>query len=73
MHLRLGVYKGPKSINKEMVNLEIHDTSGDENLSTNRKIVYKDADLFFLCVAVNNRNSLTNITRWKSELQDVEP
>ncbi len=32
----LDVYRGVKAVRKEQVSLEIHDTSGDENLGTNR-------------------------------------
>ena len=32
----LDVYKGPKNVDKQMVDLEIHDTSGDENLGASR-------------------------------------
>ena len=48
----LDVYKGVKTVRKEQVELEIHDTSGDDNLGTNRKVVYKNADLFLLCCSV---------------------
>ena len=45
----LDIYMGPKNINKEMIEVEIHDTSGDEHVAQNRKVVYKDSDLFLLC------------------------
>ena len=49
----LDVYRGTKNIAKKSVEVEIHDTSGDEHLGVNRKVQYKDADCFMICVAVN--------------------
>ena len=57
----LDVYKGTKGINKEQVELELHDTSGDDNLEANRKVQYTGADCFMICIAVNNRSSFTNL------------
>ena len=36
----LDVYRGKKSINKRDVELELHDTSGDNNMEAARKIQY---------------------------------
>lgn len=36
----LDVYEGVKNVAKKQVNLEIHDTSGDEHLGTNRQVQY---------------------------------
>ena len=57
----LDVYHGTKSLNKRQLDLELHDTSGDENLAANRKVVYEKADLFMLCVATNSKDSLRNV------------
>ena len=65
----LDVYKGPKNINKKRVMLEIHDTSGDEHLGTNRRVVYVGCDVFIICLAVNNRTSLENVQKWKTEVR----
>ena len=67
----LDVYKGPKNINKKRVMLEIHDTSGDEHLGTNRKVVYRGSDVFIICLAVINRTSLENVGKWKNEVQEA--
>ena len=32
----LDIYRRPMNINKEMVELEIHDTNGDEHVASNR-------------------------------------
>lgn len=49
----LDVYKGIKNVKKKQIEIEIHDTSGDEHLGVNRKVQYKDADVFMICVACN--------------------
>ena len=36
----LDVFKGTKNIDGHTVDVEIHDTSGDEHLGTNRKVQY---------------------------------
>ena len=33
----LDIYSGTKNVNNKELSLEIHDTSGDEHLGTNRK------------------------------------
>ena len=53
----LDVYKGRKNVESNQVDVEIHDTSGDENLSVSRHIQYNNTDLFVLCVAVDLRAS----------------
>ena len=68
----LDIYRDTKNINKEMVELEIHDTSGDEHIASNRKVVYKEADLFLLCCNAVHRSSLDNIPKWKAEIREVE-
>ena len=67
----LDVYQGTKSINKQQVDLEIHDTSGDDNLAQNRKVQYQNAHVFMICVAVNDENSFNNIEKWKTEIRSV--
>ena len=64
----LDVYRGIKNVQKKQIEIEIHDTSGDEHLGVNRKVQYKDADVFMICVAANNRESLENAIRWKAEI-----
>ena len=51
---------------------EIHDTSGDDNLSNQRKVLYKGTDVFMICVAVNRQASFDNIEKWRKEIQAVE-
>ena len=69
----LDVYRGPKNIDKEMVELEIHDTSADHHVASNhRKVVYKDADLFLICCNAVQRSSLDNIPTWREEIREVE-
>ena len=53
----LDVYKGRCNVESTKVDVEIHDTSGDENLSVNRHVQYNDTDMFVLCVAVDLRAS----------------
>ena len=68
----LDVYRGIKAVKKYQLNIEIHDTSGDEHLGVNRKVQYRGADCFMICVACNNQESLDNVNRWKVEIQDIE-
>ena len=69
----LDVYKGRKNVESTPVDVEIHDTSGDENLSVSRNIQYSDTDLFVLCVAVDLRASFQNVKRWVSEIKQAQP
>ena len=50
----LDVYAGIKPVCRVPMNLEIHDTAGDENLMPGRNIQYQNADVFMLCVPVAN-------------------
>ena len=69
----LDIYSGTKNVNNKELSLEIHDTSGDEHLGTNRKAQYQNADVFAICVAANNRESYDHIAAWKAEIESVEP
>lgn len=69
----LDVYKGIKNVKKKQLEIEIHDTSGDEHLGVNRKVQYKDADCFMICVGCNQESSLESVARWKAEIQEIEP
>ena len=64
----LDVYRGIKNVQKKQIEIEIHDTSGDEHLGVNRKVQYKDADVFMICVAANNPASLENTFKWRAEI-----
>ena len=64
----LDIYKGQKALNKEQVDVEIHDTSGDKQLAESRRVQYAGADVFMLCVAVNKRSSFDNIKDWVTEI-----
>ena len=39
--------------------MEVHDTGGDPEYESNRKMVYQGADLFLLCVSAD-RNDYRN-------------
>ena len=68
----LDIYRGVKNVKKTQIEIEIHDTSGDQHLGVNRATQYKNADVFMICVAVNSRDSFDNIINWKTEIYDVE-
>ena len=68
----LDVFRGVKKVRKQQFHLEIHDTSGDENLGVNRKIQYQNADCFMICVASDKRDSFDNIPKWMAEIQLIE-
>ena len=68
----LDVYKGTKNVKKKQYEIEIHDTSGDEHLGVNRRVQYKDADCFMICVAANQPSSFEHISMWKHEIQEIE-
>ena len=55
------------------MDIQIHDTSGDDWLSSQRRVVYKGADLFILCVSPDSKESFQNIEKWRKELQLAEP
>ena len=57
----LDVYRGTKNIKGKQVEIELHDTSGDEHLGVNRKVQYQDADCFMICVACNALSSFESI------------
>ena len=67
----LDVFTGSKNVSKQTVDVEIHDTSGDEHLGTNRKIQYVGSDCFMICVAANYMVSYENIKNWLLEIQEV--
>ena len=66
----LDVYKGTKNVKGKQIEIEIHDTSGDEQLGVNRKTQYQGGDVFMICVAVNNQDPLTSVGRWKNEIKE---
>ena len=68
----LDVFRGTKNVDGKQVDVEIHDTSGDDHLGVNRKVQYQDADCFMICVACNVRESFDNIGKWKAEIMQVE-
>ena len=39
----------------------------------NRKVQYKGADVFMICVAANQRSSFDNIEKWAKEICKVKP
>ena len=52
--------------------LEVYDTSADEKLSKQRQRIYKNTDLFIICVSSVSRDSLKSIAKWKAEIRTVE-
>ena len=50
----LDEYKGTKNFMKQEIQVEIHDTSGDDLFGVNRTIKYRGADVFMICVAIND-------------------
>ena len=69
----LDVYKGTKAVRRRQIDIEIHDTSGDEHLGVNRQIQYKGADIFIVCVAANAPDSLNNVPKWTTEIRSIRP
>ena len=69
----LDVYKGIKRVGKHQLDIEIHDTSGDEHLGVNRKVQYTGADVFMICVAANKPDSLTSVSKWRTEIIEACP
>ena len=68
----LDVYRGTKNIKGKQVEIELHDTSGDEHLGVNRKVQYQDADCFMICVACNALSSFESIEKWKAEIHEID-
>ena len=50
----LDVYKGVKNVMRQKIDIEIHDTSGDQHLGVNRAAQFRGADCFLICVAANS-------------------
>ena len=69
----LDVYKGTKAVKRRQIDIEIHDTSGDEHLGVNRQIQYKGSDVFIVAVAANNPDSLQSVPRWVTEIRSIRP
>ena len=69
----LDVYKGTKAVKRRQIDIEIHDTSGDEHLGVNRQIQYKGSDVFIVAVAANNPDSLKNVPKWVTEIRSIRP
>ena len=67
------VYKGTKNLYDTQVELEIHDTGGDEAYTANGKITYQDADVFIICASTNSTDSFDHIEAWRDMIQSVEP
>ena len=67
----MDIYNGRLSINEQQVDVEFHDTSGADNLAQNRKVIYESADVFMICIATHDENSLRNVDKWKSEIRSV--
>ena len=54
--------------------LDIWDTGGQEEFRSVRPVSYNGADVFIVCFAVNERNSLENACgKWLKELEDTGP
>ena len=69
----LDVYQGTKNVKKRQIDIEIHDTSGDEQLNVNRAVQYNKSDVFLVCVAINSKTSLENVNKWVNEIRQVCP
>ena len=66
----LDVYKGTKLINGTIdIELEIHDTSGESNFCRERIFSYNQADIFVICVPIDNPESLNRVTNWLTEIR----
>ena len=65
-------FKSDSSDRSLTVKIEIHDTSGDDHIGSERKVVYSGADVFMICVAVDSLESYYNINKWFDEIQSVE-
>ena len=69
----LDVFRGPRTFEGKQIQLEIHDTSGDEHLGVNRQVSYNRTDCFMICAAVDKPEMLDNIANWKAEIRQVCP
>lgn len=58
----------------EKVNLELHDTPGQDDYDELLSAMYKDTDVFILCFSVDWPDSLTNIyERWHPKVTTICP
>ena len=67
----LDVYRGNRNICGKTMELEIHDTSGDELFGVNRTMQFSNADIYMVCVAANNPKTLTSVDKWIKEIRIV--
>jgi len=58
-------------VDNTMVNLQLWDTAGQENLVFYRKLAYPQTDVFIICFSLVNRNSYDNVIhQWKAEIEN---
>lgn len=53
------------------VDLALWDTSGDLKYDRIRQLSYPNADVFFLCYAVDSVRSFDNVRKWHNEIKDI--
>ena len=69
----LDPFIGEKVFNRKSVDLEIHDTISELEFSDDRKMIYRKADVFMICVPANRPSALEDIESWCEEVSAVEP
>ena len=67
------LYQGEKFHLKNNIEYQVHDTSGDPHLGVNRSISYHNADVFMLCVPLNQHELLEGVDGWVKEIRQVSP
>lgn len=58
-------------IKKQDVELALWDTSGDLKYDRIRQLSYPNADVFFICYAVDSIRSFDNVKKWHSEIKEI--
>lgn len=57
-----------------LVNLEVWDTAGQDDLGKLRAMAYNNADVFIICFSLVNRDSFEKAyTKWKDEVTALGP
>ena len=67
----LDIYRGRKTASKQEIEIELHDSPGDDHLSQRLTYDFKSADAFIICIAANNRHSLQNIEKWTNMIDTL--
>ena len=68
----LAVMTGKRKYGQRNLNIEVHDTAGDDNLGVHRSLNYNGTDCFVICCSMENESQLETLQKWITEVKNVE-